>query len=647
MVATRVLLACLALSSPFAVSAQANTDAHAQLRALYQAAHAALRNSDQQAYAKLRPRVVNYALYPYLEFAELSGKLLSTKSQVVDDFLRRYADTPLAGQMRRAWLQTLAKRKAWGAYRRYYRPTSNVRLRCWAARARLAKADRKGAFVIADKLWLHGKSRPSECDPVFASLRATGELSTRHIWQRFELAMQAGELKLARHLEKLLPRKQRSIAKRWRALRADPGAIQAMPAGLDRRGDPLTRYAVARLARRDPQAAIAVWQNLTTANPRYSRATRVSVSKRIGISLATAHHAQAYPWLAAISDTQADKTVREWRIRSALRHNRWSDVSAAIKRLLPAERNTTQWRYWGARADAMLGRRSAAAKTFAALAERREFYGFLAADRAGLGYHINHQPLVPDATELTAISARPAAVRVREFLYLNDTTKARREWFAMLAKLTPKAQTQSAILAHRWNWHAGAILTLGRIKQYADAVVRFPLEHQQQVLLNAKRWNLPAAWIFAVMRQESAFMADARSPVGARGLMQIMPATGRQIARTLRVRYTGARSLAEPTRNILFGSSYLSGLLASLDQHPALATAGYNAGPHRSKRWLPATALESDQWIETIPFHETRRYVKSVFAYEAIYQWRLEQEQVRLSERLPQVPVALGTTKDG
>ncbi|MEM7407786.1 MAG: transglycosylase SLT domain-containing protein [Pseudomonadota bacterium] len=606
-------------------------------RERYLEAEKALKAGQLDTFAKLRASLETYPLKPYLDYAQAKGDLSRLPAARVSDAIENLRDTPLAARLRTHYLHVLGNRRDWDRFVEFYMPQRSTALRCYFAEARLTGKTRRAALDEGRELWLHGKSRPKACDPLFAQLAKAGVLDTETVWARFALAMHAGSVSLGRYLMKQLPRADRALATRWVALRSQPGKVAALAPSEDRAGQPLTRYALRRLARKNAESAAELWQEMS-ARHQYPAATTAAVRRRIGISLATGHASGALAWLENLADEAADEVTRAWRVRSAIRGSDWRAVLSAYARLKPAEKREVRWRYWQARAFDALGQRTRAEKIFARLADDRSFYGFLAADRMGLAYKLNHVPLAPPEPIAKRLRADPAIARASELLALGRIVSARREWFALLDTLDQQGKAAAAQIAHAWDWPDGAILTLGRARLYGDVVVRFPLQYREQVTRNARRWNVPASWVFAVMRQESAFMAKARSPVGATGLMQIMPATGRQIARRLRVRYRGQRDLLDPARNIMFGSSYLAQLQEELNGHPALATAGYNAGPHRSKRWQPPQPIAADQWIETIPFSETRKYTRRVFAYEIIYRERMGLPVVRLSERLKPIP---------
>jgi soluble lytic murein transglycosylase len=198
---------------------------------------------------------------------------------------------------------------------------------------------------------------------------------------------------------------------------------------------------------------------------------------------------------------------------------------------------------------------------------------------------------------------------------------------------------RAAKLADAWGWHGRAIMTVARTPHLDDLEMRFPLAYHDRLLKQASANRIDPAWMYAIVRQESAFMADARSPAGALGLMQIMPSTGRRIGRSLSKPLGNRLQLLDADVSLEFGSTYLRTLLDQLDENPILAAAAYNAGPHRVERWRPAERnMSADLWIENVPFRETREYLRRVIAYTTIYEQRLGRAPVRVSERFASIP---------
>ncbi|MDH3560067.1 MAG: lytic transglycosylase domain-containing protein, partial [Gammaproteobacteria bacterium] len=333
-----------------------------------------------------------------------------------------------------------------------------------------------------------------------------------------------------------------------------------------------------------------------------------------------------------------DKSTREWRIRRAIAAQDWDSVLAHIDTLPVDERQTDEWDYWHAYTLEQAGQRLAAMNEYSRLAKERSYYGFLAADYLDWPYKMGDEPLTYDAAAIEQLRQTPGMVRARE-LYLADLiTDARREWAHATREMDNDELKLAALLAREWGWNDRAILTVARTGDYADLKLRFPLDHVEAVHDHARHNRLDPSHVFAVIRQESAFNKDARSPAGALGLMQLMPKTGRVTARKNRIPLSSTRNLLEVEKNIRIGSAYLREVMDRFDDNTVLATAAYNAGPHRVQGWLPETDDESTiSWIANIPFSETRKYVQRVLAYAAIYDWRMDRTITRLEQRMPDI----------
>jgi soluble lytic murein transglycosylase len=270
-------------------------------------------------------------------------------------------------------------------------------------------------------------------------------------------------------------------------------------------------------------------------------------------------------------------------------------------------------------------------KIWRQLAKERSYHGFMAADRLQSEYQIGHVALTVNRSKIKWLSELPGIKRARELYLLERIQEARREWVHVVRELDGEKLKAAAQLAHNWGWHERTIFTLAQGKQWDDMELRFPLEHRREVEAMARQQQLDSAWVFAVIRQESAFMRDALSPVGAQGLMQLMPKTARAEARKLGLRAPRGKAVLQPELNIKLGSAHLRRAMDELAQNQVLATAAYNAGVHRVHAWMPDEAMEADLWIAMVPFKETRTYLQRVLAYSIIYQQRLGLEQQRLA----------------
>lgn len=609
-------------------------------RKRFLAAEAALQMGQEHRYRRLKVGLRDYPLYPYLEYAELRGRLSRADSAELKDFLERYADTPLARQLRGAWLDKLAERGSWQQFVEAYTHSERVSRRCQWLRALINTGEMEVALDEVDDLWLVGHSQPPECDPVFTAWRAEQRLTRELTWKRIELAMAAGRPSLASYLARYLESGERPLVDEWRRVRRDPERVlhTARMDGDRQIVESILVYGMTRLARRDPKGAVITWETLRRSFE-FSEAAIASVHRRIGLSFAYRHAPESLYWLNAIPAEEMDDRAREWRILSSLRQGEWQRALEHILEMPDGQGDSERWRYWSARALEALGWDEDAETLYGGLAGRRSYYGFLAADRLGLDYNLAHRELSYDQSELRLLAAQPAAMRAQELLHLDRRSQARREWRAFIAGMDDEELARAAKLAQQWGWYGRAIMTVARTPFLDDLEMRFPLAYRDGVMEQAEAQDLDPAWMYAIVRQESAFVPDARSPAGALGLMQIMPRTGRTIGRSLNRPLTDTRLLLEADVSLQFGSTYLRTLLDDLDEHPVLAAAAYNAGPHRVERWQPQDrSVSADVWIENIPYRETREYLRRVLAYTTIYEQRLGREPLRLSDRLAPIP---------
>jgi len=302
------------------------------------------------------------------------------------------------------------------------------------------------------------------------------------------------------------------------------------------------------------------------------------------------------------------------------------------------QRNTPEWRYWRAIALIENGHHAAAETPLRELAAERSYYGFLAADELAQPYAFGHDRLDSDEETLERLASDPALVRARELFLVGLDGRGRSEWDAAIAWFTDAEKAQAAILADRWGWHSRAIATAAGIGHYDDLALRYPLPWQPSFERYAAAARIPANWAYGIARSESLFMRDLRSSAGAIGVMQLMPATGREVARTISLPYSGLDTLTDPENNIRLGTSYLASMMDRYAGNRVLATAAYNAGPRRVDAWLPVQGdVDARIWIENIPYNETRSYVRRVLAAETIFHWRLTGDTRRLSETLDYV----------
>ena len=599
--------------------------------------------SGRRARERLQARIGEYALYPYVELSSLMRKFPNVPTSDVESFLSRYGEQPMARHLKRRWLRRLASRRAWHKFIEWYPENAPVDLQCRYAHALLGTGDEAGAFAEAQRLWLYGKSRPEECDPVFAKWLESDRFSPSLAWERTGLAMARGNTRLARYLERFLGSADRRLSARWRQVHANPRRVAAIR--LD--GDParveeVLVHGLKRIARRDPAAAVEV---LATVEARHelSPAARAAAARQIGLTFAYRHDERAVDWLWQVDAEHADEHVRRWRVAAATLHERWRAVLDGVASMPDEERGRERWRYWQARALSEVGQSDSARAVFESLARERDYYGFLAADRLQTDYRFNHSPLVVAPAVLEKVGGMAGTRRALELHALDRRVDARREWHALIRGLEDAELTAASWLAHCRAWHGRAILTIARTEERDDLELRFPIRFRKIVESESRRHALSPATVYAFIRQESAFIPDARSPKNALGLMQILPGTGRALMRARGERLRSSRHLLAPKLNVALGSQYIRSLISKTGNRLILAAASYNAGRHRVISWLPKTGtVEADVWIDNIPFGETRRYVRRILAYRAVYEHRLGRDLTRLSEFMAPVPTRGG-----
>ena len=620
-------------------NATAAGDPLATQREQFIEARKALKQKKHARYRELAAGLKSYPLYPYLEFDSLRQRLGEADERDVLDFMEQHADLPLTGRIKSLWLYTLASQRRWELFLQHYTGSNDTSMQCYALRARLKTGSRKGLVDEALSLWTVGKSQPKACDPLFDWLYAGNHISDEHVWQRIRLAMGKGQTSLAKYLAKRLPAKDADWVTLWRQAHRKPSDALRNPR-LNQNTDnarEIILHAIKRIARSDALRAHNKWESLKSGHS-FTPAQRGKLERYIALSAAQQHQPGAHTLLSALPEDQRDAHVRDWQLRAALAEANWPTLLDDIEALPEEERQRDEWRYWRAYSLEQTDRRLESTNEYSWLAKERSYHGFLAADYLEWPYEMGDTPTRYDPNELDKLAGQPAMLRARELFRADMMTDARREWEYAIRGMDEEKLTLAAVLAHRWGWNDRAILTVARAGEFSDLTLRFPLEHTDSVRQHARNNNLDPGIVFAVIRQESAFNPEAHSSAGARGLMQLMPKTGKATARLNRIPWTGVTGLYDTDRNISLGSSYLRQVMERFGNNVVLASASYNAGPHRVTRWLPEQGeLPASHWVANIPYSETRKYVQRVLAYAAIYDWRMQQPVTPLRERMPDV----------
>ena len=618
-------------SSPASIASQRDT---------FLAAEKALKNGQLTRYRQLKAGLDDYPLLPYLEYEYLRKRLHRLPADRIEEFLSQYRDSPLQERLHSAWLSTLARQGDWQQYLKAYESGGTTREQCLKRWAQYQTGHREQAFSGIENLWLVGRSQPRSCDKIFMAWQTNGGINNELIWQRFQMAMQARQIHLARYLSTLLQADQRQWATLWLRIYSHPELVtsEKLFANYHPMRSQILMEGIRRMAYRDLDKAVTNWDIIRHRYP-FNEVQRSGIERTLAMRHALRGHPEALSWLASLSASDSsDPVVEEWRVRAALDQQNWEAVIDGIELLDDEGQNSPRWRYWRARAMEALEQQSQAYDQYWALAQSRSYYGFLAADRLGVTYRFDDQPVPTNDEDIDHLERLPGLARAHELFVLERILDARREWLYATRKLPESLLQQAAAIAHQWGWHDRAILTMARTSYRDDLALRFPLAYRDKVSSEALKQDIDPALAFALIRQESAFTADVRSHAGAMGLMQLMPRTARQTARKLGLKYHGRMALTDADTNIKLGIGHLRQVMNRYQNNPVLATAAYNAGAHRVKQWIPEQGIiPADVWTETLPFTETRNYVQNILLFSTIYQQRLGEALTTLQQRMPPI----------
>ncbi|WP_019408691.1 transglycosylase SLT domain-containing protein [Pseudomonas psychrophila] len=621
-------LSCLLLTS-CAVQSTLAADL-TQQRQLYDDAKRALAKGDSSPYFQNATALRSYPLTPYLAYDELTARLKSASNTEIEQFLAEHGDLPQANWMKLRWLRWLADRGDWATFTKYYDPKLNfTELDCLNGQYQLNHNLKAEGYANAEKLWLVGKAQPAACDALFSQWAAEGQLTEQKRWQRVKLAAEARNYALATSLASGLTtlgpqaKIMIDVAQKPDMLSQPSRFAPASEAMSDAVG-----LGLRRLARQDPEKAAALLDTYAT-NMHFSRDEKVSIAREIGLTFARRYDSRGLNIMTQYDPELRDNTVTEWRLRLLLRLARWEDAYQLTKKLPQDLATTNRWRYWQARSLELAEPKNPQALVLLKnVAKERDFYGFLAADRAQTPYQLNNRPLMLSPQLINKVRNTPGVQRALEFHARGQVVDGRREWYYVSRHFNRDEMVAQAKLAYDLKWYFPAIRTISQAQYWDDLDIRFPMAHRDTLVREAKVRGLHSSWVFAITRQESAFMDDARSGVGASGLMQLMPATAKETARKFSIPLASPQQVLDPDKNIQLGAAYLSQVHGQFNGNRVLASAAYNAGPGRVRQWLKgANHLGFDVWIESIPFDETRQYVQNVLSYSVIYGQKLNVPQ--------------------
>jgi soluble lytic murein transglycosylase len=626
-----------------------------QQRQQFTSALAALETQDWESFQQLTSGLEDYPLYYYLRYQYLKPQLSQLSPTAVENFLQHYGDSHFGQQIRQGWLKSLAEQGDWNNFIRLYDPNEqSADLQCYYVQARLSTGQQtQAAIEDAKQLWMVDHSQSANCTASFEYLIQNQQITDDMTWERIRLAMKKNRITLARTIAKRLSEADQEWVKLWQTMHQKPEATLAEFNHPDNE-HPIVRdiilHGIKQLAKKQFDTALTYWENFQRryafSVPQIGEMQRDLASASLQLE-----RPDALKWLTAVNKDFLTPQISDSRLKLALQQQNWSATVDFINQLPENEKNNFRSRYWLGRALEQLGKTEQAQEILRQLATERDYYAFLAADHLSVEYQMQHRPIKFTPTEQALLMKKLSLKAAQEFFQLSQMAydeqslkwlgNAQAEWQYAMKRLPPSQQAIAAALANRWGWYDQALATAGKANYYDDLEVRFPLAFYNDLNAGARNQDIDLAWVYGIVRQESAFKSHARSSAGALGLMQLMPATGRWMAKKLGLEVSSTQDILEVSNNISLGTGYLRQVLDQFDGNYMLATAAYNAGPNRAERWATEKGcIPADIWVELIPFSETQKYVRSVLFYTAIFESRLGRRPRPIRIALPQIECA-------
>ena len=589
-----------------------------------------------------------YPLKPWVDYWQLALRLEDKPAAEVQAFLKQYRSAYVGEMLRGDWLRVLGKRRDWPAFEReatlYSR--EDLEIRCYARLARLSRGDETAVGGIESSIWLEPKELPEGCARFVDAAMKQEHFSTTAIWQRVRVLFEHGQITAAKTALAYLPKgeapDERALAE---AARHPKRHLARVPATLERRPvREVVILAAVRFARDDPEAMArllegSLGEKLPPAELKY-------LWGRVAYEGARSHHDLALKWYARAEDQPLTDAQDAWKARAALRRGQWAIVREAIDGLSAEARRDPAWTYWYGRALAAQGDDAGARARYLRIAGHPNFYGLLANEELGYTAALPETVYVPTEQDLEAAATHPGLARALKLIRLGMRSEGVDEWIFSIRYFDDHQLLAASQFALREGIYDRAIHTADRTTRSHNYALRYPVPYQEVFREYSQSQGLDEAWVYGLVRQESRFITEARSATGAAGLMQVMPHTARFVAAKIGMRGYRPKNVTEVKTNIAMGTGYMKIVLEQLG-HPVLASAAYNAGPNRARRWRDARPLEGAIYAETIPYAETREYVKRVMANSVFYAAVLNEKPMPIKARLGVIPARNGAEPAG
>ncbi|HKU13043.1 MAG TPA: transglycosylase SLT domain-containing protein [Steroidobacteraceae bacterium] len=633
---------CCALLLPHA-GAAATHDPYEKVRETFQQAYeqvdapAAKPHPDSEA---LRM----YPLYPYLQAARIrraladAGDTLGSVDERAQTFTTYYESEPVGRSLRRAWLSSLAVRGHWEKFLQQYREAlADDALECQSFTARIELGRTAELTPLIARRWLTPRSLP-DCQRAFDWLRTQNALTPELIEQRARLALKENNSAFAREIAAFLPAERAAPLLRWASLLEQPQRqIEALIAAPSTAVDDEALLAGwTRLARTNRDLALQRFDALVRARG-LTDASASRYALALALALSWDRNPEALRYFDRVAPADLDDYALEWQARAAIWNSDWQRLTNTIAAMSDTQRGLTRWRYWAARAAERNDDPKLARQLYESTLTDDNYYSAAAAARLGQTIAPHPERIVVDAEKLKEIEQLPALLRARELFRCDLRDLANQEWSYGVDMLPQVARPQAVHLASRWGWYDQAIMTAALQRLFNDYRLLYPQPFDRQVRAAARLSKLPPELIYGVMRQESLYRPDAVSAAGARGLLQMLPATAGRTATAWKQRKPTPDALLDPDVSVVLGAAHLSELIDRFGGQTIIALAAYNAGPNAAARWIPQQPVEADVWIENIPYNETRSYVQRILWHTLVFTWLKSGEPQKTDEWLSRV----------
>ncbi len=635
-VISRYLL-CLLILLSSVTSAVANTATNDQI---FLKAKEAYEKEDAKALDQYLNQLEadNYLLAPYAKYWLIRLRLEETDNQLISDFIAQHPDYAFTEKLRIEYLKKLGKQRDWQKFTEAYTndQSENTSVACYAAEAYAAQPN-TGSLMYAKPLWLTDKEQPNDCNRLFDHLQKIGIIDEEAIWQRFRMTLAHNRVNVAKAIIKRSKQYRSNFDKLLSSTSRSPERmLKKKQVSLKSRfGRELTLYSLIQAAKKDTWQALTAFKNIQNS---FDADEHSHFYGMLGLYAAKRHEPEAQLWFQKADFDALNEEQMTWFARAALRQQDWLGLLNVIEKMPSELANQAKWRYWRARSLIERKRQDEANAILVELATERHYYGWLAQDEIKGFRPPKLLYYKPKLKEISHVGTIPGIQRAEALLAMDLRWEGKHEWVLAVNGMSDKELLAAAEYANQHHWYDLAINTADNTKEYHDFSLRYLMPYQSLMRQAAYKQNIDLTWAHGIVRQESRFMHYAKSHAGAAGLMQLMPTTARWAAKRAGVKNYKRNMIDDLDTNVTIGTYYLRYTLDLMKGNKVMATAGYNAGPSRARKWQAQEPLEGAIYAETIPFNETRNYVQRVMANSHLYGQQLGDLRTTLKQRMGTIP---------